>query len=289
MTEITQEHIYTHITMIELYNIIDTYKKSYKLSMIGHDKCLCKKHFKDHDNKNSFTDYLLSHYEKMNKLDIIIDTLKKHHPNTAWNPNHGINCIGNNNFKLQSKCALIGYNDKNTILCYIKPELNKLNFNEIKTKSILDTFILIHDTRENNYNKYNGKKIIICIISLNLDEPYYIDFGEINDIKEIINKAMFGYYSIKNKDVFRFYKYYKHQGLTIVKITKKYDEIDDTLFENTKNRNAHYITQFFHNIRDEYADCEDRTEFITDLELNFMDKINKALQDSIDLWLESLK
>jgi hypothetical protein len=57
---------------------------------------------------------------------------------------------------------------------------------------------------------------------------------------------------------------------------------------NKKNINAYYITQFFHTIRDEYADCEDRTEFITDLELNFMDKINKALQDSIDSWLESL-
>lgn len=290
ITQITSLGNYTQITMIELYNIIDTYKKSYKLSMLGHDNCLCKKNFKDHDNKNSFTDYLLSHYEKMNKLKIIIQKLKKDHQNTSWNMDHCINCSGNNNFKIKSSCTLIGYNNENSILCYIKPELNKLNFNEIKTKAIIDIFIIMNETNE-NYNKYNGKKIIVCIISLNLDEPYYIDFGEINDIKEIINKAMFAYYSIKNKDVFRFYKYYKHQGLSISKITNKYDEKNEPLNssnEKSKPINAHYITQFFHTIRDEYADCEDRTEFIKDLELNFMDKINKELQESIDSWLESL-
>ena len=303
MINIIQKGSYTNITMIELYNIIDTYKKSYKISMIGHDNCLCKKHFKDHNNnKNSFTDYLLSHYEKMNKLDIIIKLLIKEHPNTSWNIEHKIICEGNNAFKIKSKCSIIGYNDKHAILCYINPELNKLNFNEIKTKALIDIFILINDSRENNYNKYNNKKIIVCVLSLNLDEPYYINFEEIPDIKQIINETLYKYYSNKNKDVFRFYKYYKNKGLTIPKIINKYDEINEPFINKQKSKpiNPSYVTNFLHHIRDEYAELdskEEKIDFINKLELHFIKidnfeehkySINKSLHDSIKLWIESL-
>ena len=296
MINIIQKGSYTNITMIELYNIIDTYKKAYKISMIGHDNCLCKKHFKDHNNKNSFTDYLLSHYEKMNKLNNITQLLIKKYPNTSWNIEHCIECYGNNYFNIHSKCSIIGYNDTNAILCYITPELNKLNFNEIKTKALIDIFILINDKRENNYNKYNNKKIIVCILSLNLDEPYYINFEEIPDIKPIINEAIYTYYSNKNKDVYRFYKYYKIKGLTIPKIINEYDKIDKKL----KICNCQYITHFLHSIRDEYAELdskEEKIDFINKLELDFIKtnnfeehkySINKTLQEFINVWIESL-
>jgi hypothetical protein len=302
IVEITQNGEYSNITMLDLYNIIYTYKKSYSFELKGHDKCLCKKYFKHNTNTTSFTDYLFTHYEKMNKLEIIINKLKLNHPNTSWNISHSLNCEGNNAFKIKGECSTIGYNDKNAILCYIKPELNGLNFNEIKINALIDSFILINDKRENNYNKYNGKKIIICIISLNLDEPYYINFEEIPDIKIIINKSLYIYYYNKNKDVFRFYKYYKNKGLTIPKIINKYDEINEPFINNQKSKpiNPSYITKFLHNIRDEYAELdskEEKNKFINQLELDFIKidnfeeykySINKTLQEFINIWMESL-
>ena len=115
---------------------------------------------------------------------------------------------------------------------------------------------------------------------------------------QILNK----YYSNKNKDVFRFYKYYKNKGLTIPKIINKYDEINEPFINKQKSKpiNPSYVTNFLHHIRDEYAELdskEEKIDFINKLELHFIKidnfeehkySINKSLHDSIKLWIESL-
>ena len=247
MIQVTKNSTRTKITMIELYNIINIYSRSYKSTMVGHDNCLCKKCF--NDNTHDLTDYLLTHYEKMNKLESIVQILKIKHPNTNWNIDHTI-CIGHKQFTIKGDISVIGYNETSIILCYITPQLNKLNFNVIKTKAIIDVFIIKNVSIEcDNYTKYNGKQIFVCIIALNINEPYFMDINTTPKIKQILHECLHDYYSVKNKDVYRYYKYYMEKGLSIPDICSKYKDTNKKLiYKKPYQENANYITSFIHKI-----------------------------------------
>jgi hypothetical protein len=58
---------------MESRNIFYYYEGAYQHHMRSHDKCLCKRQFKDNDNDNSLKKYLVTHYEQMEKIDLLID------------------------------------------------------------------------------------------------------------------------------------------------------------------------------------------------------------------------
>lgn len=50
---------------------------------------------------------------------------------------------GNNKeYNLYKIFNLIAYNNKEVIICYIKPQFNNLNYNETLLNSIFDTFLI---------------------------------------------------------------------------------------------------------------------------------------------------
>ena len=281
MVEITSQSKYSNITILELYKIVHTYKNSYTPTK-GHETCMCNQ-FKP--SNNSFTLYLKEHYDKMKHLNKILEQLKDNYPNTNWNPNCTLRYSGSNKeFVITTKLALIGYNKNSTILCYIKPDINKLNYTETKIKSFIDSFIIRNtdESKETQYAKYNNKHIIICIIALNKDEPLIIDFqNEDIELKKILNVTLHDYYSIKNKEVVQYYNSF--QG-NYSEFCDEYNRMNSMLFAIVKKQNANYISRTINGINSIYDEIDDKENFIE--KLNFLERLTKEMKKTIDKYLK---
>lgn len=281
MVEITSQGKYSNITILELYKIIHTYKNSYTPTK-GHETCMCNQ-FKT--SNNSFTIYLKEHYDKMKHLNKIMEQLKDNYPNTNWNPNCTLGYSGSNKeFLITTKLALIGYNKNSTILCYIKPDINKLNYTETKIKSFIDSFIIRNtdESKETQYAKYNNKHIIICIIALNKDEPLIIDFeNEDTELNKILNTTLYDYYSIKNKEVVQYYTSF--QG-NYSEFCDEYNRMNAILFAIVKKQNAEYISRTINGIKYLLEEIDDKEHFIE--KLNFLERLTKEMKKTIDKYLK---
>jgi hypothetical protein len=192
MLDIKRNGIYATTSIIDIYNIIDLYSHTFTDSLLGHDNCLCKQQF----NKSKkilmkkeleLEDYLMNHYQKMYIVPTIVNKFCSKYSNVNWLVDHYIHFGGkNNNFKYTHKLDLIGQNNNYVFIGYIKPQYNELNINDILINSIIDTFIIqnikqkqkkdgkIIDTE--NYKRYNNKKIITCVFTLDRHEPVFIDW-----------------------------------------------------------------------------------------------------------------
>ncbi len=127
---------------------------------------------------------------------------------------------GNEYFKITKKIKLIGYDAENIIIAYIKPQFNSLNYNEILMDSIFDNYLINNvkkykkDEISENYTRFNGKKIITCIFTLDRHEPYYIDWSDtIKNNKDIITDAIYTSikkkYTLESNSIFYFYIYWR--------------------------------------------------------------------------------
>jgi hypothetical protein len=86
-----------------------------------------------------------------------------------------------NNYDIHNKFELIAYNESYVVICHIKPQFNSLNYNEILLGSIFGTHLCYNTddqcndgSKSKNYDKFNNKKIISCVFTLDRDEPYLI-------------------------------------------------------------------------------------------------------------------
>jgi hypothetical protein len=279
MKQITQRHFFTHITILELYNIFHIYEKSYQHPLRSHQHCLCKKMFRDNENGNTLTDYLVSHYEQMLKIDSLIGQIIQLHPESSWNNDHSLQYVDaeeitQSRFLIKSSCPFIGYNDTEVIVLYVKPILNALNFNEIKTKSILDTFLIqnqLKSDKNENYKKYNNKKINMYIVATNLTEPYRIHVPTVN-IRSMIADAIFEKYTIYNNEFYYFYLQCRKQM-----DYKTFLNQWECIKQNTDSICPPYISDFITIMK--YASKRGKIE--NDLDDIFVSELNDVLKDSI--------
>ena len=285
MNQITQNHRYSKITMLELYNIIDIYINAFKHHFEGHDDCLCKKTFADNENENSITDYLNSHYEQMKQIDIILKQIKELYPKTDWNTDHHIKYTSSK-FEIISELPFIGYNESNVILCYISPKLDQMNINTFKTRAIVDIFIIKNEHESKNFEKYNNKQIVVTIIATNLHEPYFmiIDVDELQ-VKENIAKSMYNHYVVRNNEMYNLYKTYRKQH-------DPKDFIKNCIANwiDFKEKNSckvpFYIDSFMDDLNRQCRKCKDINIFLQDLDETFLDKLNDELMYSIKDFLK---
>jgi hypothetical protein len=282
MNQITQN--YNQITMMDLYNIVDVYEKAFKHHLKGHDHCCCKETFRDNENKNSFTDYLNSHYEQMFRVDSLVQKILEAYPTMDWNADHHVKYIDHvseSRFILRSQCHFIGYNATHVLLCYVTPKLTSLNVNGFKTTAMIDTFIVKnqHDSTE-NCHKYHGKQVVVCVLAINLDEPYIINVDvEESLVKEAISTSMYEYYSLQNKEVYHFYQ----------TLRKKYEskELIQKMFTNWnafKKDTDSYVPNYIDGFMDDLNRQSRRKEasaFLTELDVSFMNQLNEELKYSI--------
>ena len=116
--QITDQGIYSQISINDLYNITDIYINSYTNTLKGHKKCLCNKYFiksnmlKENNNIENMKKYLCSHYDKINKIgEVYNQFLLNYHNgyiNINWLINHKIQYGSNiNDFNLYKYFNLI--------------------------------------------------------------------------------------------------------------------------------------------------------------------------------------
>lgn len=319
MIEITKEGKYSSITINELYNITNIYKKTFRDTMQGHDNCICKKHFvsnKNIDEKyiNSFN-YLLYHYEEIKKVNKIYKNFLDENKNISWLINHTLYYEGKNlDFKINKKMLMIGYSDTEVYNIYIKPQVNSLNYNEILLDSIFDTYLInyndntsdinnINNNEELKYNKkqedskkFGNKKVRTIIFTTDNDTYYSLDWindnvNLINENKAFISNKLYEkileYYSLNFKYIYKFYICYKnkYQSENPKKI------INEVINEISKlnEQIPHFVIKFFECI-------ENKLNFVKKserkIELNkyddneyFICELNKIIEKSIKIFL----
>jgi hypothetical protein len=171
MTQVTSRGRYTSMNILELYKIMDQYDK---------------------------VDYVYSHDDYMKELDKLCEPLIQY--KMSWNPNVSIEY--GNDIILKTQIDLIGYNKDTVILCYFKPEyeLTRMNYNELKIKSFVDSYIV---SKSENL-KYKGKQIIVSLMSYHTQ--YFIDHDVklFESLRSILKETLYDYFSIKNKEVVQY-------------------------------------------------------------------------------------
>jgi len=279
MNQITQENYKTKITMMELYNSVDVYEKAFKHHLKGHDHCCCKQTFVDNENKNFFTDYLTSHYEQMFRVDRLVQKVVDAYPKMDWNTDHAIQYM-DSRFTIRSQCHFIGYNATHVLLCYVTPNLTTQNINTFKTTAMVDTFLVKNQESTDNYFKYHGKQVIVCIAAINLDEPYIMNIDvEECLVKEVISSSMYDYYSLQNKEVFHFYQTLRKKYEPKVLIQKMFTNWNELKIE-TKSYVPPYVDGFMDDLNRQ-SRRKEATAFVVELDETFMDRLNEELRGSI--------
>jgi competence CoiA-like predicted nuclease len=229
MIQIVNEKKKSSINIVDIYDIFDLYNNSFDNDNInGHDNCLCRKHFNKVQTvavKNKKIDniqfYLLKHFEKINDIKNIMSSFHKKYPQINWLMNQTIHYEGNDNFIIGKKFNLIGYDENIVIIAYIKPQFNSLNYNEILVNSIFETYLINNVKKYNdkgkiseNYNRFNGKKVITCVFTLDRNTPYYIDWQDSikNNFQLIKDRICFNIiekYKLETPNLYYFYNYWR--------------------------------------------------------------------------------
>ena len=324
MLEIKTSGIYTDTSISDIYNIVDVYNDSYQAGTKGHEKCVCDLYFcgSKHNKTNSTIDkmkgYLLQHFDKVKYIENSINFFHKDYPHLNWLYNHVVKFNGyNKNYKLWRHFQLIAYDDTHVVITYIKPQFNQLNYNEALMSSLYDAYLITNiekysdkvdvQTTTENYNRFNGKKIISCVFTLDRNEPYYIswydegvDLIDINKdlLKETIYTYMKSHFSSENNSIYYFYNYWrkncpddqKGSGNFVAFLLDKYNDIKDK-GETDKKKFPSYIDEFLNYIKLRVDMCDDRNErkkILTDYDNKeiFMAMLDRKLDESIKRYLD---
>jgi hypothetical protein len=249
LMQLSDQGKFADLPISDLYDIIDLYKKAKP------------------DEKDL---YLQSHYNKINLISELINKLNSDYVNLRWILDHFVYFDGkSSDFEVFKKFNILAYNNDVVLICYIKPQFNQLNYNEVMLDSIFDTFLIKNvqkkdgDSISENFKKFNGKKILTCVFSFDCDEPFIFDWSDMknnndlininNDsIKEIIKDDLYSNFEIKNNNIYLFYKYYleefkNEEPLTIItKIIDKYNKKKD---EDKRTKFPKYIDELFFEIK----------------------------------------
>lgn len=264
MIECIEKGKYQAITINDLYNIIDTYRHAFDDMASGHDHCECKRHFppsniQRSDLQKKQSEYLRNHYDRVQHVSAMLDIFVANHPKVNWLYQHPVQYEGyeyGNEFTISTGIPLLGYDDTQVYAFTIKPQFNELNFNEIMVETFCNTWILSNTApTSNNYNKFQNKPVISCIISLNRTELYTVEWTKtivenrdffINMLYQILSKE----FSIKHEQYYNTFFY----------IVKEYQDIpfilDKLKMYNNDNHIASYILRGLTYIEGQIVDAD---------------------------------
>ena len=311
--EIIAKGILSDFSINELYNITDIYYKSYNkhLNIKGHLNCKCNElfnfNFKDDDtntNINANTKYLINHYEHINNINVLFDNFMIKHPNINWLLNHKINYIGSNliDYNIYKIFDIIGYDDNNVYIIYLKPQFSEFNFKETLINSITDTHIINtinnykdnednddskdndddeedkkYDKISNDYKKFSNKNIITVVFGLNLIDYIKFDWKDKDTQENLINKynseikiiiADNIIESYNNDSCYYYYKYSKNNKKDIKDIINKLKENKEV------KQMPKFIMDFFKDMR------KNKNTNYDDINI-FNEKLKEIIKDDI--------
>lgn len=303
LIEITDNKQFTKMPISDMYDIVDMkYKK----------------------NKQEKELYQKSHYKKLEMINNMFVSFSRKYTNLKYLLNHAIYYGGNNKkYTLYKHFDLIAYNDKEVVICYIKPQFNDINYNEILLDSIFDTFLIRnldekkhkepdktsanfeekkhkeHDKTSANFERFNNKDIITCIFTFdNNYEPYYIKWSnKDNDlivknellIKNMIKNNFITKYKSYNEDIYYFFNYWFNKNksktsLDIIECIKdKYESKKKDHVNNVEF--PHYIDKFFNSIISKIEELDRKKENTKKLLDKYLDK--EYFLSELNYYLES--
>ena len=277
-----QHGTYSDITIMNIYNIINCYDECSSELDDDHEKdynCSCKKHFKSGNNNNSDTysdirksitefhkkteqvNETFNNFKKLLKINYNMDVTNFH-----YNLDYAMRFNGQSDqFKIWNIYNLIAQSKDYCLYFIIKPQLNKLNFNQTIFEIIYNVYFLSNvDKNTEAYLNYGNKQIIICIFTLDSTDPILFSVN-INkefmiQIQGNIKKYILDDLTQKHKTLEKFNKFCKKNGHVSFDVMKeKYKYIPK------------YIEKLFEDLKDK--------EFEDDELLN---KLNKKLNLRID-------
>jgi hypothetical protein len=188
---------------------------------------------------------------------------------------------------------LIGNSDKYVLNFIIKPQFNKLNFNDIISDAIFKDFMLKNGNPEHkNSERYDNKRIITCIFTLDSIVPIVHEFNIDKKNKILIQftkEYLFHKYSKDHEIIFALYDYCKKnkpEGKDSISYM-----IDELSKENERKRPV-YIKDYFKDIQKEITKLKNNNKSfeyilkkVNDKE-SFFENLNQYLNDAIDNYLE---
>ncbi len=268
MIEIYQNGSFSEISIMDIYSIIYCYAECFTTLMKHPYDCLCNKYLVTQAKNNILSAYeditrsITTHYDKLIQINEMYVNYKNYiinnYGNTLkfeYNINHFINFYNTSkNFRISNKYPIIAYSDKIVIHFIISPQFNKLNFNEIIFEAIFNNHILDYCSNENNAAKFNNKKHIACIFTLDSNMPIFYEC-DINSCDINIFKLTREYLTVKyskyNEIIFDFYEYCcKNKPDNIDSVTyiiNKFDKIDS----ESRNKIPEYVKIYFNCIKKE--------------------------------------
>ena len=290
MIECIEQGKYQAITINDVYNIIDIYSKIFDPLSKGHEYCKCNSHFKNsisNLNKKQLEhqEYLYNHYERLTHISSLLDSFIAEHQSVNWLYRHGIKCSGseNDDFRMTTGFDLLGYDNNHTYIFNILPQFNELNFNEITVNSIYNTW-LIHNinNQSEKYEKFNGKPIISCVLSLNRTELYTMDwtYTVINNRDFIVNSL---YKAITNKISTKHEQYYNIFMRIIQETTGNIKETLHKCQKSITHNTAPYISKFWNTLEGNIGECSNIKEK-REMLAKYMDK--ESFVTKIDGYLD---
>jgi len=300
---------YSQVNIVDIYDLMDVYNSCFNNNE-GHDNCLCKKHFKyptiEVKNKkvDAMKSYLMCHFDKINDIKHTMFLFHQKYPKINWLYSHSELSNFSEPFIIYAKFNLIGYDNENVIICYVKPQFNSLNYNEILMNSMFDTHLIsnLKDTESNNYKKFYGKKIITCVLTLDNIEPTFIEWTDMdgNDlIKQNIEKftnviylSVMEKYKRQTNSLYYFYIYWREycpenerKPISFIYFLKQKLEIFKNIFF------PKYIDDFFTQIENEIEFTKGKTNKENvlkkyDEKEEFTKQLERKLDNSVKRWLE---
>lgn len=287
MIECVRCGIYQTVTMNDIYNIVHLYNQVFEQIMPGHEYCNCRDYFTKGTSKEldpyakKLHDYLLHHYERIAHVNKILDGFTKLHPKVSFLYNHHVQYARDTEFGIYKRYQLIGYDSENVYNFIVRPQMNDLNKNEIVTQTLMDTWLLLNiSSTTDNYKRFGNKRIITCVLTLNLEGLYIIDFTDAvksyNDkIVRIVYDILYKKYSIDHG---------KHQEVYNMIVSTIKDSgtiIDDIKSQCEDSHPPPYIRKLFDHIESLCDECDDEEG-----KFSVINKYTKKLDENLDKRLD---
>jgi hypothetical protein len=249
--------------------------------MYGHDKCCCKEHFSTGSANGSLSNYLTEHYDRMNALESLVDSLCKEYPTAKWNVDKKIKYYRgkdskDSSFVLKSSVSFVGFTDTAVIAVYLVPNLNSLNYADYVATACIDKFILENVSVEKDQENYGDKEVKCYLLCLNEKQPRLLPVLDKLFVRRAVKKSMFSHYKERNVEVKLFFQYWMNKEDNVSSVCKKFTAMD----KDNHFKSAEYVYDCFKFIDRDYKKCKNKTEFVQSLDV--LEELNAALDDSLN-------
>lgn len=315
MIEVYKNGKYNEITIMDIYSLMYCYDDCSDLIDDLHVEynCICNKQFINKKDNNDLLKYkdirnsIVNHFDKTRMVAQLYNNYKLHISTKLngsmlfkYNIMHKVWFTDvSKNFMIFSDYNTIGYSEKYVIHFIIKPQFNELNFNKIVLEGIFNNFILTNlkpskDSLKNaNYIKYNGKKVLACIFTLDSINPVFYDFNiNKNDevVKQSIKQILLEKYSSFHRQIISFYKYCTKNkpsdGPKINSIEYTYN-----IIKTDYDYFPEYISTYLRDVNKEIKDAQKKKQDIVEIlkKVNnddmFYDGLHACLEEAIDRFI----